>query len=239
MEQSREVPPTAVDPNSHLSLAGVSRFYGKTVALRRVSLAVAAGETLFLTGNNGAGKSTLLAVIAGVFRPDEGTVCYRTADLKSASAMRRRQETRYVPAGIGLYADLTVEENVRLWAAACGGECSGVDSERILTQLRIDRFRSKRVRECSTGVARRATLACGFLGSPRLLVLDEPLAHLDSSSQEAVCALLAEEQARGTTLVIAAHESDFVARLGSRALALEDGTLRGETSLRASFGEGR
>lgn len=209
-----------------LRLSKVSRYYGRTAALRAVDLELCAGESLFVLGSNGAGKSTLLGVLGGIHRPDEGAVVYRPGTAEAAR--RRRRETRYVPAGIGLYGDLTVEENLRIWAAAYAApEAEGAVNEAV-EKLRLERFRAKRLRECSTGVARRATLATAFLGSRQLLVLDEPLAHLDAESQELICVLLHGESERGVTLAVAAHEPFAAERLATRCVTVAEGRLQPE-----------
>ncbi len=210
----------------HLEAHNVSRFYGRTVALRRLSLAIGEGESVLVLGMNGAGKSTLLAVLAGVLRPDTGRMEYRPQAI-APKAQRRiwRKECAYVPAGVGLYADLSVEENLLLWAVARRADRAPVEVAAVIERLRLGPFRARRIRECSTGVARRATLGTAFLGARSLIVLDEPLAHLDEESRAAVFSLLGEERERRTTLVIAAHEPELMEPLATRSITLLDGTI--------------
>ena len=124
-----------------------------------------------------------------------------------------------------MYADLTVEENLHLWAAVRGVADSHSRAAAVVESLGLAPFAGRRVRHCSQGIARRATLATAFLTPARLLLLDEPFANLDADAQERVTALIRERRASGAAVVVASHEPDFIASQAGRVIALDRGRI--------------
>ncbi len=202
---------------------GLTRYYGSTCALYQVDLEVAANEALFVVGDNGSGKSTLLSILAGAIRPDSGSIRFSFSAGGTLKSPERAQ-IGYVPSGIGLYADLTVAENLALRAVSFGHKVDGsTDIFAVQEKLGILDYSNRRIKECSQGVARRASIAAALLGSPQLLILDEPLVFLDSNGRECVERLLQELLVLGKSVVVAAHEPEFVNRLATRVVVLSRG----------------
>lgn len=209
-----------------LELDGVSRFYGSSIALDRVTCAVGPGEVLFVLGANGAGKSTLLALAAGVLAPSEGDI-----RIRGRSGRRRDREQRaavgYVSERPMLYGDLLLEEALLLVAKA--GSSPRRVSE-LIHELELGTHALKRVRECSQGVLRRASFARALLLSPSVWLLDEPFTHLDVRSQERTLDLLKSELARGCGMLIASHEEALLRALPGKVLFLDRGRRRQEVT---------
>ena len=210
-----------------IELRGAYRSFHVPGAIRRkpalidITLDVAAGETLVLRGDNGAGKSTLLRLIAGAHRPDRGTVRLLAngtpLDPSRIADPSLRAQIGYLGTESGLYSDLTIRENLELYhalymrdrasAKAVRAESTGA----LLELLGLESHAETLLRGCSQGIARRAAIARTLISSPSLLLMDEPLAHLDSASQERFEALIAERERAGATIVVASHD-----RVGGR-----------------------
>jgi heme exporter protein A len=196
---------------------GLVRRFGERVALDGVTLAVAGGETLVLTGGNGAGKTTLLRVLATVLRPHGGIVSVAGHELPRA-ARSARPSIGYVGHEPLVYPSLTARENLELYArlhAAPPGRC-----DEALALVGLERRGRDRTADLSRGMRQRLALARAWLHRPSLLLLDEPTAGLDSEGRDRLRGML--DQHAGSA-VVATHEPGWFA--GARELRLEAGRV--------------
>ena len=214
-----------------LRARGVVRSYGRTRALRGVTLGVAAGEILAVTGPSGCGKSTLLHCLAGILRPDAGEVLYgeHRIDTWSEKARSRLRRTEFgVLFQFGqLVAELTAAENVALplLLAGTGRREAATAARAWLERLGVDDLAHDRPGEMSGGQAQRIALARGLVSRPAVLFADEPTGSLDSLTGEHVMGLLVESARReGTTVVLVTHDAQ-VAAYADREVALRDGEV--------------
>ena len=200
--------------------------------LRGVTLAIAAGESLAITGASGAGKSTLLHILGGLDRPTAGRVLYRGRDLyalgdRERSAIRA-QQIGFVFQAYHLLPELTVLENVLLPGLSAPGACLRGPALRaraaeLLARVGLSDRAAHRPNELSGGEQQRAALARALMNSPELLLADEPTGNLDSKTGEDVLGYLFTLAAEhGLTLVLVTHNEAVAARCGRR-LALRDG----------------
>jgi heme exporter protein A len=195
---------------------GLVRRFGERAALDGVSLELAAGETLLLTGGNGAGKTTLLRVLATVLRPHAGAVSVAGRELpRQARAVRPL--IGYVGHEPLVYPSLTALENLELYASLHGRPAESCRP--ALAMVGLERRRNDRVADLSRGMRQRLALARAWLHQPALLLLDEPTAGLDGEGRELLKGMLDEH--RGAALV-ATHEPDWFA---GRELRLRDGRV--------------
>src|SRR5262249_49762635 len=165
--------------------AVTKRFAGaRTPAIDRISARVESGRVSGLVGPDGAGKTTLLRLMAGLLLPDEGklTVCGADTD-KSVALIRRR--VSYMPQRFGLYEDLSVLQNLNLYADLRG--VVGPDRERAfdrqLAFTDLARFTGRLAGKLSGGMKQKLGLACALMGTPKLLLLDEPGVGVDPISR--------------------------------------------------------
>ena len=200
--------------------------------LRGVSLAVAEGESLAITGMSGAGKSTFLHVLGGLDRPTSGRVLYRGRDLYAAGD-RERSAIRAKKIGFAFQAyhllpELTVLENVLLpGLSAAGAFLRGAklraQAAELLARVGLSDRALHRPNELSGGEQQRAALARALMNGPELLLADEPTGNLDSKTGEDVLRYLFELAAeRRLTLVIVTHNEAVAARC-KRHVVLRDG----------------
>jgi ABC-type lipoprotein export system ATPase subunit len=200
--------------------------------LRGVSLAVAEGESLAITGLSGAGKSTLLHVLGGLDRPTAGQVLYRGRDLYAAGDRERSairaQKIGFVFQAYHLLPELTVLENVLLpglnaQGAFLRGGALQARAQELLGRVGLAARSRHRPNELSGGEQQRVALARALMNGPELLLADEPTGNLDSRTGEDVLHYLFELAAeRGLTLVIVSHNEAVAARC-RRHVELRDG----------------
>ena len=151
----------------------VSKSFGSLKALDGVSLEVRSGEIYGLLGPNGSGKTTLIRMLVGLILPDSGSVRVLGTRMPDVGILGK---VGYMTQQAALYPDLSVEENVRFFAAVNDAE-SGVEEALRFVEL-WDR-RASVITELSGGMRQRASLACAIVHGPRLLLLDEPTVGLD------------------------------------------------------------
>jgi ABC-2 type transport system ATP-binding protein len=184
--------------------------YGERVALRAVSLTAGRGELVAVIGPNGAGKTTLLTILAGIQKPDEGSV-------------EAGSRIGWVPQQAALYGKLTVEENLRLFARLerCRDTHAAVD--RMLALTGLGERAGDQVATLSGGNRQRVNIAIGLLGEPDVLLLDEPSAALDPRQRERLWEFILRLAEDGTTVVYATHHIQEADRYADRLIVLADG----------------
>jgi ABC-2 type transport system ATP-binding protein len=188
----------------------VKRFDSQT-ALRGVSFEARRGELLAVIGPNGAGKTTLLSILAGIRRPDEGTVS------------RRPGEIGWIPQQAALYRRLTVVENLRLFAHLEHVADVEATVGEMLDQTGLRGRRDDQVGTLSGGNQQRVNIAIGLLARPAVLLLDEPSAGLDPRQRERLWEFVLGLAGGGTTVIFSTHNIQEAERYGQRLLVLADG----------------
>jgi ABC-2 type transport system ATP-binding protein len=223
-----------------VSVEDVSKSFGHFKALNGVTLRVRQGEIYGLLGPNGAGKTTLIRLICGLLEAQTGTVSVLGQRMPQVGVLRR---IGYMTQQAALYPALSVEENVRFFAAINGAE-DGVKEALDLVQL-YDR-RSSVVQTLSGGMRQRCSLACALVHRPDLLLLDEPTVGVDPQLRVQFWESFRQMAANGTTIVVSSHvmdEADRCQRLGliqyGRLLAegtpAEIRTMGGSQNLEEAF----
>jgi heme exporter protein A len=195
--------------NSAIELRGLRRDFGEREALGAVDLSLPAGATLAVVGPNGSGKSTLLRVLAGLLRPSAGEAEVLGCALPRET-WRLRGRVGYLGHEPLLYRDLSPRENLRFAARLHGiaREAAEARIEELLGAVGMRNRADDRVAEFSAGMAQRVAACATVLHGPKLLLLDEPEAHLDEAAQGAVERLL---RPSGATRVIVTHDRGRVA----------------------------
>ena len=208
-----------------VAVRGVRKAFGGRVALDGVSLSVRAGEVYGLLGPNGAGKTTLVRMMVGLVAPDAGTVSVLGAEMPDLAVLGR---IGYMTQQAALYADLSVEENVRFFAAINGAE-SGVED--ALRAVALDERRRSVVSTLSGGMRQRCSLACALVHRPRLLLLDEPTVGIDPELRVQFWQHFRDLAADGVSLVVCSHVMDEAERCDRLGL-IRAGRLLAEGSAR-------
>jgi len=194
---------------------------GRFPALAGANLQVERGEIVLLRGPNGAGKTTMLRLCAGLLPLERGTGRVLGHDLATD---RRAVRARVGLLGHtnGLYADLTVRENVRFWGATVGA----TDDEIAASMRRLDldgRLAGVKVTKLSAGQRRRTALACLVARRAELWLLDEPHAGLDAAGRDELDATLRAAVDAGATVIVASHELERAGSLATRVVDIAGG----------------
>ena len=183
----------------------LARLFAGSPALAGVSLRVEGGRTIALLGPNGAGKTTLLRLLATVLRPSYGRVEVDGLDVdRDPAAVRER--IAYLSHATGLYDGLSARENLQFAATMLGTPDAAARVERSLADVGLASRAASRVGEFSAGMRKRLALGRILLGSPSLVLLDEPYAALDADGMGLVDQLLAAWREVGVTILVASHD---------------------------------
>lgn len=198
--------------------------------LSEVSLVVAQGEFVHVTGRSGSGKSTLLNLIAGLLTPTQGRIFWNTRNvsgLQDEEASRfRNEEVGYVLQGNAALANLTVWENICLpWQIYPRKGDMEKRARQLLERVGIEHLRDSYPASLSGGEIRRMNIARALINDPGLLLADEPTGDLDQENTEEIMSLFREVADQGTTVIVVTHELD-VLHYGDRLLQMENGVLQ-------------
>ena len=204
-----------------LRFENVEKRYGNLLALRRLNLRVAPGETLLLAGPNGSGKTTLLRVAAGLIRPSSGKL---TIENDGAPAAASRRHVGFVAHQTMVYEELSARENLRLFARLLGLP-DAARVARLLDEAGLAERRDSLVRTFSRGMRQRLAIARALLGEPQLLLLDEPGTGLDAEGMTWLAQTLRRLRDAGCTTLMSLHGASELSALGTRAIRLEAGAV--------------
>jgi len=202
-----------------VSCRDVAVVRGEREVLRGVSFELRTGSVTGLLGPSGCGKTTLIRAIVGLQARVSGSVSVLGSP---AGAAELRSRIGYVTQEPSVYGDLTVVENLRFFAAVLGAAAS--DVERVVDAVDLRSHADVRVDRLSGGQRSRASLAAALLGSPELLVLDEPTVGLDPVLRRDLWELFHRLAADGVTLLVSSHVMDEAVRC-DRLLLMRDGEL--------------
>jgi ABC-type lipoprotein export system ATPase subunit len=205
-------------------------------AVREATLRVAPAEVVVITGPSGSGKTTLLSLLGTLLTPDGGTITFDGIDLRRASqderrALRLRRIGFVFQRGL-LLGHLTVRQNVALVPQAAGASRreAGARADELLGRLGLAARRDAYPQVLSAGEAQRVALARALVMRPRLVLADEPTAHLDRASGLGVMAELRRLATEGGAgVLVVTHDLQLVGG-ADRALRLEDGVLLSSAS---------
>ena len=207
-----------------ISAAGVRKDYGDRAVLRGIDLSIGWGESVVLFGANGAGKTTLLRILAGLARPDSGSVHVAGRRMGRTGGAARRL-VGFSGHQTLLYNDLTCRENLAFYCQLYGVADPKRRVPEVLEQLNLSDRADRRVRTLSHGMQKRLAMARAVLHDPAVLLLDEPESGLDATSLETLGALLREWTASGRSALLTTHSAAVGLAWADRALLLSGGRV--------------
>jgi ABC-2 type transport system ATP-binding protein len=194
-------------------------------ALKGVSADIEAGRLTGLVGPDGAGKTTLIRLMAALMKPTEGTIRVAGSDVVGAAATVH-SETGYMPQRFGLYEELTVMENLNLYAKLRSLRRDGLDSTftELLHFTRLEPFADRRAGKLSGGMKQKLGLACALMARPNVLLLDEPSVGVDPVSRQDLWRMVRALTHDGMAVVWSTAYLDEAERCDS-VLLLNDGRV--------------
>ena len=206
-------------------LEDVTKSFGRVRALDGVSFCVHPGEVVALLGANGAGKTTAISLLLGLRRPDAGAARIFGGDPRAPGSRRRLGAT---PQELAFPATLRVRELVELVRAHYRAP---EEEESVLERFGLRTLAARQIGGLSGGERRRLGVALAFVGRPRLVILDEPTASLDSGARDAVWSAIRAHASGGGSLLLTTHQLGEAEALASRFVLLEAGRVAGDGTL--------
>lgn len=210
-----------------LEIRRVSKSFGQHRVLDELDLEVQPGEPLCLLGRNGAGKTTLLRILAGLIRPEAGSIWLDDQQIDYAES-HARHDIGLVMHQPFLYEHLTGVENLRFYARLYQVPDENVAIERAMAQVGMQRFGGKPVRAYSRGMKQRLTIARALLHTPSILILDEPYTGLDLQGSQAFNQLMLEQKQQGRIILLTTHDISHALPISSRFAFLARGRIAEE-----------
>jgi ABC-2 type transport system ATP-binding protein len=208
-----------------LSVDGLRREYGTTVAVANITFHVGAGEVVGLLGPNGAGKTTTISMILGVLTPSAGTIRIDGASVATGRS-RALARTNFAAVYAPLPGNLTVAQNLRIFGLLYGVPALPARMDALLAQFGLQALRHVRCGVLSSGEQTRVGLAKALLNRPRLLLLDEPTASLDPATARDIRATIRAYAAQGDGGVLwTSHNMHEVEEVCDRVLFLSHGRI--------------
>ncbi len=212
-----------------LTVSNIDVSYGAVKALRGVSLAVEQGQILTLIGCNGAGKSTTLRAVSGMVKPRGGSIRFDGQEIVGVPPhVLVKRGLVHVPEGRGIFANLTVEENLSL-GAYTRHDAAGIAADREMALGIFPRVRERLKQVAGTlsgGEQQMLAIARGLLSKPKLLLLDEPSLGLAPQLVQTIFATIRQVNAQGVTVLLVEQNAHMALRVAHQAVVLEVGAVR-------------
>lgn len=192
-----------------IEAVNLTKIFGSFKAVNRINLRVEEGVIFGLLGPNGAGKTTTIRMVLGLLRPTAGWVKVFGIDVEK-NRKKVLQVTGYMPQYFSLYEDLTVEENLRLYASLYGlrGEALKERINELLDEFQLREFRGRLAGKLSGGMKQRLALSVALVHKPRLLVVDEPTAGVDPNVRRYFWEYFKRLKEEGVTILLTTHYMD-------------------------------
>lgn len=203
----------------------VTKKYGKAVAVEDISFSIKEGEIVGLLGPNGAGKSTTMNMLTGFIEQTEGEIIIDGYDMLK-KPKKAKKEIGYMPEGVPLYTDLTVREFVQYMA-----EIKQVDKknrkekvDQIIEQTGLKEVEKKLIKNLSRGYKQRVSMAGALVGTPKILILDEPTVGLDPKQITEIRNLI-KELGKTHTVILSSHILSEVSQICNKVIIINKGKI--------------
>ena len=203
----------------------VTKKYGKAIAVEDISFSIKEGEIVGLLGPNGAGKSTTMNMLTGFIEQTEGEIIIDGYDMLK-KPKKAKKEIGYMPEGVPLYTDLTVREFVQYMA-----EIKQVDKKtrkekvsQIIEQTGLKEVEKKLIKNLSRGYKQRVSMAGALVGTPKILILDEPTVGLDPKQITEIRNLI-KELGKTHTVILSSHILSEVSQICNKVIIINKGKI--------------
>lgn len=213
-----------------ITTTGLCKKYGKVLSVKDLDLAVPEGIVYGFLGPNGAGKSTTMKMILGLARPTAGTITVFGKQVNSRNRLAILKNVGSLIESPSYYGHLTGAENLKIISTLKGVPDKDID--RVLRIVRLENQKDKRVGQYSMGMKQRLGLACALLGSPKLLILDEPTNGLDPAGIQEMRELIRSlPQQYGMTVMVSSHLLSEIDQMATNVGIINKGELVFQDSL--------
>lgn len=209
-----------------VSASDVTKRFGETVALNRVSLEIMEGEILGLVGPNGAGKTTLAKSLIGLLDVDNGEILYFGIPLKKNFSSLKKSLS-IVPQESSFYYGFTVKQNLVFFSALYGLNTKETEQRALdlMKWLKLTRFSGRKASLLSGGYKRLLNIGCSLVNNPTVLFLDEPTVGLDPKMRRLMWRKISELRDNGKTIILTTHYMDEAEQLCDRVALMSEGKI--------------
>jgi len=214
---------------ANLQLSAATKVYDGAEVLHGINLSVAPGEAVALVGHNGAGKTTIMKLLLGLIRPTAGEVRVLGLDPAGRSAAEARLGIGFLPETVSFPPNMTGREIMNFYARLKKQDRAAND--RLLDTVGLGAAAARRVKTYSKGMRQRLGLAQALIGSPRVLLLDEPTTGLDPSLRRAFYDTVTDLKNDGVTVLLASHALSEMETRVDRIAIMSNGSLKAEGSM--------
>lgn len=204
-----------------LEIQGLSKRYGKHLAVDNVTFMVPSGRVGILLGPNGAGKSTIIKSIAGLLRYKGGIGIQGM----SSKTLEAKKVFGYVPEIPAMFDALTVREHIEYIRRAYGSSITDEETEELLERFELLDKQDKLGNELSKGMMQKVSICCALALRPQVILFDEPMVGLDPKAIKELKEVVIELRNAGTTVLISTHMLDMVKELWDIMYVMEKGKL--------------
>lgn len=204
-----------------LEIKNLTKYYGKTLAVKKLNLELKEGEIFGFIGPNGAGKSTTIRAIMNLINKTEGEI-YFNNELFTKDKVELKKLIGYLPSEVSFYEDLTVKEMLDYHESFYNQNLTKRRKE-LVKRLKLDE--SKKIEDLSLGNTKKLGIVLAFMHNPKILILDEPTSGLDPIIQQEFYKLLEEEKEKNTTIFYSTHILSEVSKICDRVGIIKDGKL--------------
>ena len=204
-----------------LEIKNLTKYYGKTLGVKNLSLKLYEGEVFGFIGPNGAGKSTTIRSVMNLINKTEGVVLINGEEFDKNNISAKKL-IGYLPSEIHLYEDLTVKEMLDYHEKFYEEDIHKRRCE-LVKRLKLDE--TEKIEDLSLGNAKKLGIVLAFMHNPKLLILDEPTSGLDPIMQQTFYELLKEEKEKGTTIFYSTHILSEISKICDRVGIIKEGHL--------------
>ena len=202
-------------------IKNLTKYYGKTLAVKDLSLELKQGEIFGFIGPNGAGKSTTIRSIMNLVNKTKGEV-YFLGETLTKDNLKLKEQIGYLPSEVVLYEDLTIKEMLDYHESFYKKDLNKRRKE-LVKKLKLEE--SKKIEDLSLGNQKKLGIVIALMHEPKLLILDEPTSGLDPIMQQVFYELLQEEKEKGTTIFYSTHILSEISKICDRVGIIKEGKL--------------
>lgn len=207
-----------------MQAVSIRKHYGKKQVLKDISFVAEKGKCTGFIGANGCGKSTLFKILSGVERADAGSI-FIDGRLLARPVKELPAYVGYIPQENALMKELTVRDNLRLFAALNREKENSRRAEELCRRFAIKEFEREKVEKLSGGMQKRVNIVCALLKNPRILIMDEPSAALDLVFKEELKGYIEDFTKSGGSVLLSSHDQGEILQC-DRLFAIKDGVAK-------------
>lgn len=208
-----------------IEVKNVTKKYGSTLAVDKISFDVKDGEVVGFLGPNGAGKSTTMNMITGFIEPSDGQIIINGNDI-SKKPRKAKKDIGYMPENVPLYYDLTAKEFITYMAELkmVKRDVRKQEVENVIEEVGLEEVKNKLIRNLSRGYKQRVSLAGALIGNPDVIILDEPTVGLDPKQITEIRSLI-KKLGKKHTVILSSHILSEISQICERVIIINKGKI--------------